>query len=353
MMIRFLKSPAVPALLVSALLQISSPVQAAPTNDTPLFTDPIIATGQGFEVKRSQVDDAFVDYNANVASAGRSIADAEKPTVRAKLLDHIIINKILIKKATDDDKTTVKKLVDDNLAEARKRAGSQEAFDLEIKATGMSYDQVRDRMFEEQICRRVLVHNTTNGIVIPEEDIKKFYQDYPDKFKIAEHVKVAHILIATTDPQTQQPVAPDEKKEKLKLAQDIEARAQKGEDFAALVMKYSDDAASKNKGGEYTVTRGQTVPEFEAASFSMKTNQISDLVETKFGYHIIKLLEKTPASTVDYAKAEPDIRDYLVEQAAEKVLPDYLKKIKSDADVKILDAAYNLPASAPMAAPVK
>ncbi len=353
MMIRLFKSPAVPALLLSALLQFPASVQAAPTNDAALFTDPVLATGKGFEVKRSQVDEAFVNYNANVASAGRSIPEADKPTVRAKLLDHIIVNNILIKKAGESDKAAIKKKVDDDIADARQRAGSQEAFDLEIKATGMTYDQVVNKMFEEQVCRRVLVHDTTNGIVIPDEDVKKFYADYPEKFKIAEHVKAAHILIGTLDPATQQPLPPDVKKDKLKLAKEIEARAQKGEDFAALVMKYSDDPGSKSKGGEYDFTRGQMVPEFEAAAFSMKTNQISDLVETKFGYHIIKLLEKTPASTVDYAKAEPDIRGYLIEQAAEKVLPDYLRKIKSDADVKILDPAYNLPAAGAMAAPVK
>jgi peptidyl-prolyl cis-trans isomerase C len=71
----------------------------------------------------------------------------------------------------------------------------------------------------------------------------------------------------------------------------------------------------------------------------MKTNQISEPVETQFGYHVIKLLEKLPASTEDFAKAEPDIRDYLTEKEAEKGMPAYLDKLKLAANVKILDEA--------------
>jgi peptidyl-prolyl cis-trans isomerase C len=192
-------------------------------------------------------------------------------------------------------------------------------------------------MWKTIVAQRILVREVTNGIVIADAEVKKFYQDNPDKFKMPERVRAAHILVSTLDPVTQQPLPPDKKKEKLKLANELKARAEKGEDFAALVKQYSDDPGSKDKGGEYTFPRGQMVPEFEAAAFSMKTNQISDPVETQFGYHIIKLLEKLPASTVDFAKAEPDIRDFLVEQEAEKGLPAYLEKLKASADVKILD----------------
>ena len=119
------------------------------------------------------------------------------------------------------------------------------------------------------------------------------------------------------------------------------------EDFAALVKQYSDDHGSKEKGGEYTFKRGQMVPEFEAAAFSMKTNQISDPVETRFGYYIVRLLEKLPVSTEDFAKAAPLIRDHLVERTAEKGLPAYFEKLKAGADVKILDEDGAKPDTAP------
>jgi len=337
-MIPLLKSPAWPAILTCALLQLPATVHGDPPDKSAaLFSDPVVATGKNFEIKRSQVDDAFIDYNASIVASGHAIAEQDRALVRAKVLDHLIISKILLQKATEEDKTNVLKLVEDEIAKARTNAPSPEAFDEQIKAKGMTLAQVRDQAVEKQLIQRILVREATNGIVIADADVKKFYEDNPDKFKKPERVRVAHILVATTDPATQQPLPLEKKKEKLKLANELKARAEKGEDFAALVKQYSDDPGSKSKGGEYTFPRGQMVPEFEAASFSMKVNQISDPVETQFGYHIIKLLEKLPASTEDFAKAEPAIRDYLIEQAAEKRLPAYFEKLKAAADVKILD----------------
>jgi len=339
-MIRFLKTPVLPVILACALLQHPAILRAAPPDSsTALFSDPVVATGKGFEIKRSQLDDAFINYNASVVASGRTIPDQQRSEIRSKLLDHLIINKILIQRATADEKALAKKQVDEFIAQARTNAPTPEAFDQQIKATGMTLDQVRDRMEEDRLCHSILVHEATNGIVIADGDVKKFYQDNPAKFQTPERVRAAHILISTQDAVTHEPMPPDKKKDKLKLANELKARTEKGEDFAALVKQYSDDPGSKNKGGEYTFPRGQMVPEFEAAAFSMKTNQVSDPVETQFGYHVIKLLEKLPPSTEDFAKAEPAIRDYLTEQEAEKALPAYLDKLKLAANVKILDSA--------------
>jgi peptidyl-prolyl cis-trans isomerase C len=337
-MIRFLKSPALPAILACALLQLPGTLRAkSPDPAGALFGDPVVATGKGFEIKRSQVEDAFINYNASVVASGRSIPEEQRTMIRSNLLNRLIVNKILMQRATEDDKALARKQVDDYLGQLRTNAPSPEAFDEQIKASGMTLAQVRDRMEEERVCHSILEHDVTNGIVIPDAEVKKFYQDNPAKFQAPERVRAAHILLTTVDPVTHQPVSPEKKKAQLKLANELKARAEKGEDFAALAKQYSDDPGSKNKGGEYTFPRGQMFPEFEAAAFSMKTNQISEPVETQFGYHVIKLLEKIPPSTEDFAKAEPSIRDYLIEQQAEKGVPAYLDKLKAGADVKIMD----------------
>jgi peptidyl-prolyl cis-trans isomerase C len=347
-MTRFLRPPPVLAALALALLQLPLAARAtAGDTNGPAFADPIVATGKGFAIKRSQVDEAFLNYIVTSAATGGAIPDQDRPMIRSNLLQHLIINQILLQKATADEKLETQKMVDDAIADARKRAPSPEAFDAQIKATGMSLEQVRNRAVEEQLCRRVLINETTNGIVVSDQDIKKFYDDNPKSFEMPERVRAAHILISTLDPLTRQPLPPDQKKEKKKLAEEIKARADKGEDFGALVKKYSDDPGSKDKGGEYTFPRGKMVPEFEAAAFSLKVNQISDLVETQFGYHIIKLLEKLPPSKEELAKASPDIRDHLVKERAEKALPSYLDRIQSDANVKILDRGDGTAAAAP------
>ena len=348
----FTKQNLLPAALALALWQWQAPARAASTNTPAVsFPDPVVATGKGFEIKRSQLDDAFLSYSSSVAANGGSIPEDQRSEIRSKLLDHLVISRILTQKATADDRTTTRKMVEDNIDEARKSAPSPEAFNAQIKASGMTLEQVRERACEEQLARRVLERETTNGITVSDDAAKKFYDDNPAKFEIAEQVRVSHILISTLEPADPlnpraqpRPLPPEKKKEKEKLARDLKARADKGEDFGKLVKQYSEDPGSKDKGGEYTFPRNRMVPEFEAAAFSLKTNQISDIVETQYGYHIIKGMEKFPAKHEQFADVKTKIKDYLVEKEAEKTLPAYLDKIKAEAGVKLFEPDNGKPA---------
>jgi peptidyl-prolyl cis-trans isomerase C len=329
-----------PALLVCALFQLPAPALADPvSNSAALFSDPILATGKGFQIKRSQVDEAFINYSANLAARGRNIPDTDRGLARSNLLQDLIITKILLQKATPDDKLATTQKVDAQIAAGRSNAPSPQAFEESIRArTGMTLEQMRGHAVEEQLCKSILMREVTNGITITPAEIKKFYDDNPTNFDIPDQVRVMHILLLTTDPVTKEPVPAEKKKEKLKLAKELQQRAEKGENFDALAKEYSQDPGVKVNGGEYTFAKnGKMVPEFEAAAFSMKVNQISEPVETQYGYHIIKLLEKIPASRETFTKADPAIRDYLIERAAQKALPAYLDKLKAGADVVILE----------------
>jgi len=318
---------------------------AAPDKSGALFPDPVVASGKGFEIHRSQLDDAFLTYSTSLAANGGGIQEDQRDMVRSNLLQHLIVSRIMNLKATVDDKARIAKLVDESIAEARKAAPTPEAFEAQIKASGMTLDLVRKRACEEQILKLVLERETTNGISITDTAVKKFYDDNPSDFDQPEQVRVSHILISTLDPQSQTPLPPEQKKAKEKFAQGIRARAVSGEDFAKLVKLYSDDPGSKEKGGEYKFGKGRMVPEFEAASFSMKVGQISDLVETRYGYHIIKLLEKYPAKHEQFAEVQVKIKDYLVKKQAEAGLPAYLARVKSEAGVKITDTDAAKPAA--------
>jgi peptidyl-prolyl cis-trans isomerase C len=115
-------------------------------------------------------------------------------------------------------------------------------------------------------------------------------------------------------------------------------RARAGDDFAKLAKEFSEDTASKDNGGEYPpFPRGRMVAEFDAAAFALKPKEVSDIVTTMYGYHIIKSLERLPAQKVELAKVSTEVRDYLKGQALQKLLPDYMAKLKKEASVEILD----------------
>jgi parvulin-like peptidyl-prolyl isomerase len=301
-----------------------------------LFGNPVVAKGKGFEIKRNQFDDEVIRVKSTFAARGQQLPPEQEAMLERQILDQLIQLQILKSKATDADKAAGKAEAEKKFAETKARLGSDEALNRQLKIAGLTQEEVLAKMIEAATAETVLKREL--NVAVSEADAKKFYEENPSKFEEPETVHVAHILIGTKDPNTGVELSEAQKADKRKLADDLLKRARAGEDFAKLVKQYSDDPGSKDKGGEYTFPRGgQMVPEFEAAAFSLKTNQVSDIVTTQFGYHIIKLLEKTPAHKVEFSKADADIKEGLSQQAMQKQFPEYMAKLKKEADVEVLD----------------
>ncbi|MGD1093138.1 MAG: peptidyl-prolyl cis-trans isomerase [Bryobacteraceae bacterium] len=125
-----------------------------------------------------------------------------------------------------------------------------------------------------------------DSLVISDAQLRAAYSANMDNFRMPERVKVRHILVKTTDKSDA------DKKQALAKANDILKQVKSGGNFPDLVKKYSDDTGTKDQGGEMWIVRGQTVPEFEKEAFSLKPSEISGIVSTEYGYHIIQVLEK-------------------------------------------------------------
>jgi peptidyl-prolyl cis-trans isomerase C len=199
----------------------------------------------------------------------------------------------------------------------------------------MDQATLKSKMGEEATAR--VVDERELGVKVSDEEVKKYYDDNPADFEEPEKVRASHILIGTRDQASNAELSKEKKDAKRKLAEDLVKRARAGEDFAKLAKEYSDDPGSKDKGGEYVFPRGKMVPEFEAAAFALKTNEVSDVVTTQFGYHVIKLSERMPAAKVDFEKSSSHIKDYLTQQKLQKEIPAYMAKLRKEANVEILD----------------
>jgi peptidyl-prolyl cis-trans isomerase C len=325
-----------------------------------LFGSEIVAKGKGFEIKRGQLDDALVSIKSTAVSRGQVIPPDQMTMFEQQVLDRLIQLQVLLTKATDVDRTKGKETSDKRIEAIRTRAGSEETLNRQLKSVGLSPEDLKKNMTDEATAEAVVERELK--ISVTDADVKKFYDDNPAKFEQAEMVRASHILLTTKDPNSATELTDDQKKAKRKQMEGLLKRARDGEDFAKLAKEYSEDPGSKEKGGEYTFPRGQMVPEFEAAAFSLKTNQVSDIVTTQFGYHIIKLNEKIPAKKVDFDKVSSDIKDYLKAQQTQKQLPEYISKLKKEAGVEILDEklkpketadAFSAPAPVPPASAAK
>ena len=324
---------------------------------TDLFGDSVVAKGKGFEIKRSQLDEEVFRLKGQVAARGRTISPEESLGLEKQVLDQLIQLALLRAKATDAEKAAAKEAADKRIEEAQTALGSDEAFNRRLKAEGLTREQLLNKWTEgvaaESAAKREM------NVKVTDADAKKYYESKPGNFETPEMVRVSHILFSTQDPNDSNPdptrkkeLSDAEKKAKRKQAEDVLKRARDGEDFTKLAREYSEDPAVKQNNGEYKFSRDDAfVPEFKAAAFSLNTNQISDIVTTLFGYHIIKLWEKIPARTEPYSGPDtkatlrrPDgqyvtatIKEILTNEALSKEFPDYIKKLRKEADVQILD----------------
>jgi parvulin-like peptidyl-prolyl isomerase len=330
-----------PAQAATAAASTSATPAAANTNVnldatmTALFGNPVIARGKGFEIKQSDLDEVMMGIKAAAAMRNQSIPPEQVRTIENEMLNRLIQVQLLLQQTTDADRAEGQQLADLQMKTLLERAGSQEALNRQFMALGMSMDQLRTRLVQEGTAQAALVRQLK--ITVTDAEARQFYDDHPAEFEQPEMVHIEQIFMGIHDPTTGTEFSDDNKAAKKKQLEDILKRARAGEDFKKLVMQYSEDPTSKEKGGDYTIARGQTLPEFEAAAFSLNTNQISDVVTTTGGYHVIKLLEKLPAKKLDFASVTDNLKKALIQQKSAKLAPAYLAALKKQGGVEILD----------------
>jgi parvulin-like peptidyl-prolyl isomerase len=317
-------------LLATALLLAAVYAYAA----DPLFADKVVAKGKGIEVKQSEVDEVMIALRASLAAQGQALPDTDRARMMTNALDRIVMTRLVSNRATAEEKAQAKKKAEEFVADVKKKMPSEEAFKRRLEANGMKYETFFNKAEEETLVRLVVEREISAKIIVTDAEVQKFYEDNAKSFDQPELVKVNHILLATLESGTKTELPEEKKKEKRALIEKLLKRAKDGEDFAKLAKEYSEDIGSKDRGGEYIFPRGRMVPEFEAAAFALMPGQISDVVTTAYGYHIIKLQEKIAPKKLTLAEVAPRIKDGLITQQVQKQLPDYYKKLRDEAGVQ-------------------
>jgi peptidyl-prolyl cis-trans isomerase C len=306
-----------------------------------------------FEKNATPILEQFKKASPSVEQTPERIADIKK-----RVLDQMIDDRLLVEEAKKKNIRVSQLEVDDGVKKVRSRFATEEEFNKELEKEGMSSDDFRKHI-QEQLATIKLIDQEVKAKTPPpsDDEIKSLYdtldailRDKPipgshtpselEELKALakavarrfdERVRARHILIR---------VAPDaskaEKDAALQKMKDIQARLKKGEDFAELAKKYSEDPGSKDHGGDLGYfSRGDMVPAFDKAAFALDVGQTSDIVTTDFGYHIIQVQEKKAASKMSLDEIKDDLRDYLFQQRGAKRFESYVKDLRAKADIKI------------------
>lgn len=331
---------------------LEAQVKTAPPATEQIAGDPeeILARSTNVVIRRRDLEEPYQRIQTSLLNVGQLMPADRREQFQAQILDQIIFVRLCEAIATEQDRTRAKFESDAFTRGLRENATSPEDFQRLLVRAGYTEDRFLKDKFLEALTAVVVDRELKAKIVIADEDIKAAYAANPERWAKPESARALQLLVSTRDPVGGAELPEEAKKEKLKIIQGLRERALKGEDFTTLIKQYSEDIGSKARGGEYRFRRGQMVIEFEAAAFSMMPGQLSDIVTTQYGYHLIKLLEKTPASHPPLEEVAPLIRGELLDREVKRQLPAFAERLRKEAGLELTAAA---PRPAAVEAPAK
>ena len=275
---------------------------------------------------------------------------------KEKVVNELIIKSLLDAEIEKRGIEATKEDVQNELKSVVDKVGSKDELNKILKERNISNAQFTEDL-KTQIKIRKLI-NSVEKVKVTDADAQKYYDTHKKEFVHGEQVRASHILISANllemirtmkekNPEIN-PTDMNAEIEKQMASQKAKAEAilaevkKNPDNFAKIAQQKSDDKASAERGGELGFfPKEAMVPEFSKAAFSMKPNTISDLVQTNYGYHIIKVTDRIEAGTTPFAKVKDELKFYLETQKQIAVLKDLTAGLMKTANIKYLDESYD------------
>ncbi len=260
---------------------------------------------------------------------GQKPDESQIAEIRKKVLDNMINREVLYQASRKKGYTADDKAVEEKLASFKEQFPNEAQFKEALSKMNLSEEVIKKQIREQISIEQLVEEEVVPGITVSEADAKAYYEANPQFFKQPEQVKARHILIKVA------PDADEEKKaEARKKLETVQEKLKEGGDFAELAKEYSEGPSSTNGGDLGSFGRGQMVKPFEEVAFALEEGKVSDIVETRFGYHLIKVEEKKPESTVSFADGKERIEQMLKRQKVSEAVNEYIEKLKKDAEIE-------------------
>jgi parvulin-like peptidyl-prolyl isomerase len=236
-------------------------------------------------------------------------------SLQDQALQYLVQESELEQKAKGLGVTVTEKDVDARLKQIKQQyfGGSQKKYEAQLKSQGLTEPQIKQDL-HAQILSEKIYKKVTQDVKVTDSDIQKYYTQHKTDYAQAASRDVRHILVNNK-----------------KLADQLEQQLKTGADFGKLAKKYSKDPGSAANGGKLTVSKGQTVPEFDKAAFSLKTNEISKPVHTQYGWHIIEpLSDVKPAKQTPLKDVKASIKSQLENTKKQDAMNSWVADVKKE-----------------------
>jgi peptidyl-prolyl cis-trans isomerase C len=312
-------------LIVLTLITLASPAYVGESQSA----EQKVAVVNGTVIKQAEFDSEMSRVLERLQRTGRIPNDLERSQIKKQVLENLIARELLYQESQKKGIKVDQKEIEEQITALKGRFPSEVEFKNALSTANLTEADLRFQ-FERDVAIRKLLDDQIGGkSTVSEKESRAYYDSNLASFKKSEQVRASHILIKVD------PGADEAKKAEARTKiESLQAKLKNGEDFGALAKENSEGPSGPKGGDLGFFGRGQMVKPFEEVAFSMKPGQVSGMVETRFGYHLIMVTERTPESTLSYEEVKDRLEQYLKQQKVQEEIAAYVETLKSNAKIE-------------------
>lgn len=320
------------AINTESAADIFTPPAAAPA--VVVAPETVVVTVNGKEIKQADINSEIAKMFPNAGQIPPAQLAQMQAQMNERVLETLIVKQLLLEEAEKDNIEVTPDQINETVTKIKESLPAGTTLDEQLARAGMTEEDFRNTLAEDLRISNLMKEKLELNKEPSDEDLKKYYEENAPMFERPESVKASHILVKF-DPE-------DDDAKKAEKKAKIEAIRQKivdGADFAETAKTDSDCPSSRQGGDLGLFNRGQMVPAFEDAAFSQEIGAVGPVIETQFGYHIVKVTDHKQPGTVSFDEARESIIKRIQNEKGRTAVSNYIDQLKAAANIQYPQAA--------------
>lgn len=305
--------------------------------------DDRVAIVNGFNISREVFNREMDRVQRQIIASGKRLSLSEMPALQEQVLNGLINRELLYQECRKRGVQISDEEVSAQIQQFKSRYPDEKSFKEAMEKNRIDEETLTTDIRKGMIVGKFIDQEFGKKSKVPDEEAKAYYDKNPDLFTQPEQVRASHILV-----KVEQGAGEEVKAAARKKIEEAQNRVKKGEDFGTLAKELSDCPSGKNGGDLNYFRRGQMVKPFEDAAFALKQGEVSGIVETRFGYHIIKVTDKKKHSLIPFEDVKAKLIQVLTRQKLQREVHEFIERIKETSKIeKFLLSSDKSPADTP------
>lgn len=253
-------------------------------------------------------------------------------SVERQILDELILRKLQLQEAKKEKIEATASEVRSAIDELKRRSGltSDEELKIAMARELLTEEQFRKGIAEQVALTKLVARQVRSKVVVLDEEARRYYDQQQDRFRDIPQVKIRHLLVAVPEKATQE----DMMRAKNRI-EEAQALMKLGAKFSTVAKRYSEEPLASSSGEVWTMKRGELSPELERIALSLPTGQVSGIIVTPAGFHLIQVEERVAAQVLPFDEVKEVVRSVLFDQKAEAKFKEWIQGLKAKASVEM------------------